>query len=163
MTKKDALEIEEDINFQRKEWTFQRFGVALLALFVLAAFLGLTGMGGALARGEAGDASGPIHVEYDRFVRRGSFSKVTLHLHTAPGTVRFWVGARYFERVHIDSVAPVPEIVSVESTRHVYVIRTGSPNVTVTLNVKHEEAGRLNAEVGLVDGPTVRFSQLSIF
>lgn len=163
MTKKDALEIEEDINFQRKEWTFQRFGVALLALFVLAAFLGLTGMGGVLARGEAGDASGPIHVEYDRFVRRGSFSKVTLHLHTAPGAVRFWVGAPYFERVHIESVAPVPEIVSVESTRHVYVIRTGSPDVTVTLNVKHEGAGRLNAEVGLVDGPTVRFSQLSIF
>ena len=164
MSKKHGtLEIEEDLGFQRKEWTFQRIGVALLFLFVLAAFLGLTGMGGLFARGEARDANGALHVEYERFVRRGSFARITVHFHTAPGVVRFWVGAPYLQRVHIDSVVPVPEIVSVESNRHVYEIRTGSSDVIVTLNLKHEEAGRLQAEVGLVDGPSVRFSQLAIF
>ena len=161
--KPGTLQIDEDINFQRKEWMFQRIGVALLFLFVVAAVLGLTGMGGPLGRGEAGDSSGALRVEYERFVRRGSFSKVTLHLHGAPGAIRFWVGAPYFERAQIDSVSPAPELVSVESSRHVYQIRAGSPDVIVTLNVKHEDAGRLEAEVGLVDGPSVRFSQLSIF
>ena len=161
--KHGSLQIDEDIDFQRKEWMFQRIGVALLFLFVVAAVLGLTGMGGPLGRGEAGDASGAVRVEYERFVRRGSFSKVTLHLHGAPGAMRFWIGAPYFERAQIDSVAPMPELVSVESNRHVYQIRAGSADVTVTVNVKHEDAGRLEAEVGLVDGPSVRFSQLAIF
>jgi hypothetical protein len=158
-----SLEIDEDLNFQRKEWFFQRIGVALLFLFVLAALLGFTGMGGPMSRGAAGEPDGPVHVEYERFVRRGGLSTVKLHLRSAPGDVRFWVAASYFEHVRIDSVAPTPELVSVETDRHVYVIRSGSSDVTVTLEVEHEEAGTLDAEVGLVGGPSVRFSQLAIF
>ncbi len=158
-----TLEIDEDIQFQQKEWFLQRIGFALLFAFVLAALLGFTGMGGPMSRGEAGERGGPLHVEYARFVRRGGSSTVKLHLRVAPGEVRFWVAAPYFEHVRVDSVAPTPELVSVEKDRHVYLIRAGSPAVTVTLEVLHESAGTLNAQVGLVDGPSVRFSQLAIF
>jgi hypothetical protein len=158
-----SLEIDEDIAFQRKEWRFQRIGVAALFLFVLAALLGLTGMGGPLSRGEAGNSNGPLHVEYERFVRRGSSSKVTMHFRGATGATRFWVSAPYLEHVQIDSVIPTPDLESVETHRHIYVIRAGSPDVTVTLNMKHEGMGSLEAEVGLVDGPSVRFTQFSIF
>ena len=158
-----TLEIDEDLQFQQKEWRFQRVGIGFLSLFVLAALLGFTGMGGPMSRGEAGERGGAIHVEYPRFVRRGSMSAVKLHLHGAPGDVRFWVAAPYFERIRIESVAPTPELVEVETGRHVYMIRAGSPDVTVTLKVEHEAAGILEAQVGLVDGPSVRFSQVSFF
>lgn len=158
-----TLEIDEDLHFQQKEWFFQRIGVALLFLFVLAALLGVTGNGGPMSHGEAGEPGGPVRVEYQRFVRRGGLSTVKLHLRSAPGEVRFWVAASYFEHVRIDSVAPTPELVSVETNRHVYLIRSGSPDVTVTLEVEHEAAGTLDAEVGLVGGPSVRFSQWAIF
>lgn len=164
MSKKSrTLEIDEDISFQKKEWFFQRIGMALLCLFVVAALLGFTGMGGPLSRGDAGEPGGPVHVEYERFVRRGGLSTLKLHLRSAPGDVRFWVSTPYFEHVRIDSVAPTPELVSVETDRHVYLIRSGSPAVTVTLEVEHEAFGTLDAEVGLVGGPSVRFSQLAIF
>jgi hypothetical protein len=162
-TKARTLEIEEDLRFQQKEWFFQRIGVVLLSLIVLGALLGFTGMGGPMSRGEAGERRGPVHVEYERFVRRGAFSTVTLHLRGAPGDIRFWVAARYFEHVRIDSVAPMPELVSVETDRHVYLIRSESPDVTVTLEVEHQAVGTPDAEVGLVGGPSVRFSQLAIF
>ena len=158
-----SLEIDEDLHFQQKEWFFQRIGVALLFLFVLAALFGFTGMGGPMSHGEAGEPGGPVHVEYERFVRRGGLSTVKLHLRTAPGDVRFWVSAPYFEHVRINSVAPTPELVTVETDRHVYLIRSGSPDITVILMVEHEAAGTLDAEVGLVGGPSVRFSQLAIF
>ena len=163
MTAPRSLEIDEDVAFQRKEWRFQRVGLAALFLFVLAALLGLTGMGGPLSRGEAGDSNGPLRVEYERFVRRGSSSKVTLHVHGATGAIRFWVSAPYLEHVQIDSVAPAPDLESVETDRHIYGIRAGSPDVSVTVNLRHEEAGRLEAEIGLVDGPSVRFTQFAIF
>ncbi len=158
-----GLEIDENPNFVRKEWRFQRVGVAALFLFVAAALLGFTGKGGPMSRGEAGDPGGSVRVEYERFVRRGGASQMKVHVRAAPGDVRFWVGAPYFERVRIESVAPTPERVSVETGRHVYLIRAGSRDVTVTLEVDHTSLGRLEAEVGLVDGPSVRFSQMALF
>ncbi|MEO5739376.1 MAG: hypothetical protein ABIS29_02145, partial [Vicinamibacterales bacterium] len=79
------------------------------------------------------------------------------------GDVRFWVSAPYFEHVRIDSFAPTPELVSVESDRHVYEIRSGSSDFTVTLMIEHESMGSIDAEIGLVGGPSVRFRQLALF
>jgi hypothetical protein len=158
-----TLEIDEDLQFQRKEWLFQRVGIGALFLFVLAALLGFTGMGGPMSRAEAGERGGAIHVEYQRIVRRGSRSPMKLHLRGAPGEVRFWIGVPYVGSVRVDSVAPAPESVSVETGRHVYLIHAGSREITVTVEVEHEAAGRLQGEVGIVGGPSVRFSQLVMF
>ena len=37
------------------------------------------------------------------------------------------------------------------------------PEITVTLEVEHKTIGRIHGEVGLIGGPSVRFSQLSLF
>ena len=161
--KRRTLEIEEDLQFQRKEWLFQRIGVGFLFVFVLAALLGFTGMGGAMSRAEAGERGAPVFVEYERFVRRGGRSTMKLHLRGAPGERRFWISAPYFDHIRIESIAPPPELVSVEADRHVYLIRTGSADVTVIVELAHETVGRVDAELGLVEGPSVRIGQLAMF
>jgi hypothetical protein len=162
--KKRSLEIDEDIEFQRKEWFAQRVGIALLSLFVLGALLGLTGVGGPLSRAEAGDRSGAIHAEYERFVRRGAMSTMTLHLRSnATSDVRFWVSAPYFEHVRIESIVPEPYLSSVDQARHVYAIRTESSEVTITLEIEHKTIGTIAVEVGVIGGPSLRFTQVSIF
>jgi len=161
--KRRSLEIDEDLNFQHKEWFFQRIGVALLFLFVLAALFGFTGMGGPMSHGDAGEPGGPVHVEYERFVRHNAQATIKVHLHGAPGDVRFWISSSYFEHVRVDSIVPAPHPVSVETGRHVYMIRAASPDVTVTLELEHLTAGRREVEIGIVGGSSVRFSQLAIF
>lgn len=52
--KRRDLDIDEDLNFQNKEWLVQRVGTWLLFAVVLGAALGLTGMGGPLSKGQAG-------------------------------------------------------------------------------------------------------------
>jgi hypothetical protein len=164
MSKKSrTLELDEDLEFQTKEWRFQRVGVAILFLFVLAAFLGFTGMGGPMSHGEAGERGGPLHVEYQRYVRRNAPASIKLHLRGEPGDVRFWVSAPYFEHVRVDSIVPTPQLVSIETNRHVYTIRTVSPDTTVTLELEHQTIGHRDAEVGIVEGPSVRFTQWAIF
>ena len=163
VSKKRTLEIEEDLTFQKKEWLFQRIGVTILLLFVGAALLGLTGMGGPMSHGEAGERGGPLHVEYERFVRRNAQATIKVRMHGAPGDVRFWVSSEYFEHVRVDSIVPAPQLVSVEEGRHVYEIRASSPDVTVTLELEHLTSGTRTAEIGLAGGPSVRFSQLAIF
>ena len=72
-------------------------------------------------------ATRPLHVEYERVVRRGATATLTLHLRSrAPGDVRFWVSAPYLQDVTIEGIVPQPDIVSVEHERHVYAIHAGS-------------------------------------
>jgi hypothetical protein len=159
-----SIEIDEDLPFQRKEWFAQRIGIAFVGAFVIAALLGLTGMGGPLNRASAGEEGSPLHVEYERFVRRGAKATMRLHFHSdPPGFIQFWVSAPYLEDVIVDSVAPLPQTVTVEESRHVYTIRAGSPDVTVTVQMEHQTFGKLEGEVGIVGGASVRVTQLSLF
>jgi hypothetical protein len=162
--KKRTLEIEEDIDFQRKEWMAQRIGLGVLSLFVFGALIGLTGVSGPLTDGEAGDRLGSIHLEYDRVVRRGAQETLTLHLRTsAPGDIQFWVSSSYFEHVTVERVVPQPSHELLEHERHVYTIHAGSPEITVMVDVQHNTIGRVDAEIGIVSGPSVRFTQWSLF
>jgi hypothetical protein len=162
--KKRTLEIDEDVDFQRKEWLGQRVGMTLLFLFVFGSLLGLTGMGGPLSHGEAGEREGVIHVEYERVVRRGAPATLTIHLRTqTEGSAQFWISAPYFERVKVESITPQPESVAVEEGRHVFTIRSVSPEMTVSLEVEHIAIGRVHVETGAIGGPSVRFSQVALF
>ena len=162
--KKRGLEIDEDLVFQRSEWVWQRIGIAVVVLVVAAALLGLTGMGGPLSHVEAADPGGAVRLEYDRFVRRGAAATVKLHLRTrADAPARFWISSRYFEHAAIESFTPQADTVSAEEGRHVYTLHSGAPDLTVTVELQHRTVGRIDGEVGLVDGPSVQFSQLSLF
>jgi hypothetical protein len=153
------LDIDEDLTFQNREWVAQRFGMGILFLFVLGAALGLTGMGGPLSTGRAGRTSDRVFVEYDRFVRSGAVSTILVHLRAEHGAVRFWVSAPYFESVRVYRIAPALQLVSVDNDRHVYTVESGSSQVTIALEVEYLRTGRLDAAVGLLDGPSVEFTQ----
>jgi hypothetical protein len=165
MSKKTrTLEIDEDLAFQHREWLFQRIGVAVLFVFIVSAGLGFTGMGGPMSHAEAGERGAPLHIEYERFVRSGAQSTMRLNLHSdPPGFIQFWVSAPYLEDVVIQSVAPIPQTVTVEDSRHVYTIRAASADVTVKVDLEHQTFGTLKGEVGIVGGPTVSFWQLALF
>ncbi len=158
-----GFDIEQDLRFQKKEWFVQRIGIALLFLFVLAAALGLTGMGGPLSRGKAGLRSDPVFVEFARFARRGTTTTLKVHLRTAPGDVRFSISNEYLDNVRVVRVVPQPLAVSAAPGRHVYTINSGSPELTVSVDVEHEAAGNVEATVGLEGGTAVRVTQWTLF
>jgi hypothetical protein len=159
-----TIELEEDLAFQRKEWFWQRVGIVLLSLFVLAAVLGVTGAGGPLADAEIADPSGRIRVAYERVVRREAVSELRIHLQSdPPGFIQFWIDAPYLELVNVISIEPEPQTSTVENERHIYTVRAGSSAVTVSLETKHARAGRVEGSIGIVNGPSVRFTQFSWF
>jgi hypothetical protein len=163
VTRKRTLEIDEDMDFQRKEWFAQRIGVVMLSAVVVGALLGITGKGGPLSRRIAGEPGGAVRVEYERFVRRGARSTIKVHLSGTSGDPRLWISDAYLDRVRIESVEPQPDHELVEGRRHVYAIHTKSPDATITLDVEHRTFGALDGEIGLIDGPSFRFSQFSLF
>ncbi|HJR41609.1 MAG TPA: hypothetical protein VJ812_05925 [Gemmatimonadaceae bacterium] len=91
----DDLDIDQDLEFQRREWKVQRIAWALMLLAILAALAGIFGRG-VLARAVAGRTGDPLRVEHDRFVRRHSDETLTLVL--SPEAVRAGEA-----RIHVDS------------------------------------------------------------
>jgi hypothetical protein len=162
--KKRSLQIDEDITFQRREWMAQRVGIALLFVFVLGALLGLTGVSGPLSQGDVSDSAGIVRVEYDRVVRRGAQASVKLHVRsTAPGDLQFWISAPYLRDVTIEKIVPEPDAEALETERHVYALRAKARDVTVSFEAEHRTIGRVHGEIGIVGGPSVRFTQWSLF
>jgi hypothetical protein len=158
-----GLEIDDNSEFQQKEWRVQRIGIALLALLVLAAAAGLTGTGGPFNDARAGSPGDPVLVEFERIVRQGASSSMTVHLHHPPGVVKFWVSVPYFDNVRVASIDPEPDDVVVEQSRQIYEVEAGSADTKVTFVFEHVAIGRLDIEVGLLNGPSVRFSQWALF
>jgi hypothetical protein len=157
------LQIDEDLAFQRREWLAQRAGRIAVFLFVIAALLGFTGVGGPYAHGETSTPDGAIRVEYERFVRRDASATLILHLRGTPQQTRFWVSEPYARSIRIDSISPEPQSVSVADGRHVYSIASGSSEFAVVFHVEHQTSGIVNGEVGLIDGPSLRFQQVALF
>ena len=69
----------------------------------------------------------------------------------------------YAARVHVASIDPPAQSVAVEEGRQVYSIETSAPELAVTLVMEAVRVGTMSGEVGLVDGPSVAFTQLVLF
>lgn len=107
------LEIEEDIQLERRNWAAERIGWLVMTVLVLAALLGFSGGNGGVKginQQTAGSPSEGIEIEYDRFLRRQAPAelKVTLYA-TNPGADRaLHFSKDFYERVHVEQVVPEP-------------------------------------------------------
>ncbi len=70
-----ALQLPEDMRFQRAEWRVQRIGRLLMLAIVIAALAGVFGDGPLATRFHA-SGDGVLQVEYDRFVRVGASARL---------------------------------------------------------------------------------------
>ena len=156
------LQIRENPDFQRSFWIIERIGWVLVALILIAALLGLFGTG-LFSRTRAGDKNGPLWLEYNRFGRFQSPS--TLRVHIGRGETkkiaRIWFDRNYVKGIQIEQITPEPDSVEFVSDRLVYTFKLAKPiePAEVTFHMKLEQFGSLSGKVGLVNGPTLSFTQ----
>jgi hypothetical protein len=155
-----------NIEYQRREWVAQRIGWTLMGLVVLAAFVGLLGSG-PLARTDASSGDGALSIEYYRVARH--HQPRTLSVTVAPGSVQngevqVWLDRAYADKFGLESIVPDPDSTDVEPDRVVYTFTTGQGDgpLTVTFFYNHDGFWRQRARVGLVDGPSLGFSQFML-
>lgn len=98
--------IEEDIDFQRKVWRFERLGWVLLLLLTVATLLGLFSEG-LLCDHEA--SAGALRAEYGRFERNGAATRVVLTARGEAGTgVELILGSAFMATHDIEGIQPQP-------------------------------------------------------
>jgi hypothetical protein len=161
------IEIEQDRKHLEREWRFQRVGWVLLLLIVLAALSGLLGRG-PLARARSGPANAPVRLEYERIVRHGSPTVLTVLLSPEANrekTVRLWIERGYLEAVEIERIVPEPEQQEVTEQGgipgilySIRLMRSGQP-ARVCLYIKPDHYGLQRGKIGLSERPAVSFEQ----
>jgi hypothetical protein len=160
----DELEVQEDLDFERRSWIIERIGWGIMAMIGLAALAGLLGPG-PLSRTTAGERGGQLWLEYSRFGRFMAPSIMRVHLGPnagQQGSVCLWLSRDYLEGVEIQAISPPPERVEAGPGQLTYVLPVSgaSDSTAVTFSLKTQQFGRRRGCVGLVNGPTLCFRQI---
>lgn len=160
----ETIELEQDLDFQRKSWTVQRVSWVLMLLIVVAALLGAFG-DGPLSKVTAGDAQ-TLSVEYDRFLRVGTSAKLSVTLGTsAPESpsAALWLDRDWLSGNEVKSIVPEPDSTTVAADRVTYYFSTepgGIPS-KIEFDLKTKALGATRGKAGVVGGPVVTFAQFS--
>ena len=147
------LEIEEHLTFQRRQLVVQHVGLAAMLAIVVASILGLFG-DGLFSVTTATDDTEALSVEYDRFVRSGADTELTITYEPAdaasePGQIAILIGADYVDNVQVDGLLPEPVegIWSGEGVTYVFETADLSMPFELTLWLAPDEVGRYPGEV----------------
>ena len=157
------LQINDDMEFQRRSWIVQRVGWLVFALVILLAALGLFG-DGLLSNAQAGQKEGELWLEYQRFERFQHEFRIKVYANentAANGEIMIQLDRHYLENVEVISVAPAPDSEIKDTDWITYVFKTnggGSP-FTAYFYVAPQKAGPLSGTFRLQNGDPVGFSQ----
>ncbi len=155
------LEIEQDLEYQQREWQVQKFGWTVMALIIVAALLGLFAPGLFNQAAQQGD---DLSVEFERFQRFQAPAELRFHIAegTSPGDqVRLSITQDYLGGVQVQQVTPQPDSVLGGEGRLTYVFGRTSPRqpMTVTFHLTTQQIGPLAGQVSLADGSPLPFRQ----
>jgi hypothetical protein len=157
------LEIAQDLKFERRSWRAERIAWVVSALILLAALLGFLGPG-PLGKATAASSNKALSVEYYRMERYEAPVELRISASGSlakDGELRLWIDRHFVEAVEIKRIDPEPEHAEINGERFVYVFKTAAAPSTIKLffHLEPNKFGKTPAQLGVVDGPELQFSQ----
>ena len=149
------MEIDADMDFQRRLWLAQRVGWLIIGIVIIAAICGVFGTG-PFSRASA--ESGGLRVEYERFGRLQQPMKVRFVLSEAKHGAQIALSRAYLNSLHVEQIVPQPSEVEAAGPWLVYRFAGPGP-LAVAFDIKAEEFGRLRGSARAGGGNAVAFRQ----
>lgn len=151
------LQIDEQIDHQRREWRAERVAWWVMAALLLAASLGLFG-DGPLSRVHAGDARG-FSVEFDRLQRANAPAELEFRIDESlihQGEARLRIDDSLLRFMHIESIMPDPDRTEVRAgaVEFVFVVPERS-DARGTVRYRPVTFGRRSGRVSIPGAPPV--------
>jgi hypothetical protein len=106
----DEVAVGEDLNFQRKWWTFERIIWSFFVLILICDLLGVFGRGW-LAKGKLSTPDHALTLDYERVERSATASIMTLHFGAAAvhdGKIQVFVNNEVIRSLGAQRMAPQP-------------------------------------------------------
>lgn len=148
MANNGELEIDQDLQFQRRMWRIERVGWGAMAIILICAVMGLFG-NGPLSRTTT--QTGELFaVEYQRFGRYQAPMEMRLHLlagFTKDDSLFFQLDRTFLSHVQIARITPQPalEQPTSDGIRFIYPVRVQDGSILVTISYQPEQIGMLKA------------------
>jgi hypothetical protein len=149
------LQIDEDLNFQRREWQIQRAGWVAMALVILAALIGVFGTGPLSSATIEGEG---LRLEHERFGRLERNTELRFTIGGTGDPVLLRIGNGYLEWVKIESITPEPGKTEAVSDGVVFHFALQGP-ATVTFHVRPEKFGLASGKAQLGQAAPITFRQ----
>lgn len=156
-----GIDINQDMDYQWREWRAHRIAWVFFAAILLAGLLGLLGQG-PLSKGQVGEPGGALALEYERIDRYSVPTGMTIALgpNVAQGGVARLVFSRDFvDRISIGEVLPEPASVETgaEEVAYTFEVKDASQPSEIRFDFEYDQAGRARGTVGLEGGPRLEF------
>ena len=137
------LAVGENLDFQRRWWTFERIIWPIFLLIVLCDLLGALGHGW-LAKAKASVGGGALTVDYERIERANSPSTMTLHFGPAAirgGAIRVYFSNSVVEKLGAQRIAPQPAVSSIGSGGISYIFPASVSPADVQIQLQPSAVG----------------------
>lgn len=125
------IELEEDLEYQRREWRVERMGWVVMGLIVLLALLGALGSSGPLSTATTTGNDGAMSLKHNRFVHWQAPTRLEFELASAASqgqeTAGVWLSRQFVEAVEITGIEPEPEQTSTGPDRFTYTFQVAQP------------------------------------
>lgn len=149
------MDLDTDVNFQRRIWTAQRIGWLIIGLVILATLLGVFG-NGPLSR--ASVQGNGLRLEYERFGRLQQPTRLRFLLPPSKHDTKVSLGRDYLAAFQIDHITPEPKEVASTGPWLTYRF-TGPGPLVVTFDVLPLEFGRLEGSAAISPSAALAFEQ----
>ena len=150
-----SLEIHERPAIQRRIELAQRIGLGVLALMLVAALLGLFGLGGPLSDARA--TQGNDEVTYPRFARYLAPTQLEVAVDRATAdTVTLVLQGDHARHFHVEDILPQPvhEATTGDATVYTFAAVPGRPH-RIRLSGQMESVGHADGTVRIDDGRAI--------
>lgn len=155
------LDIDQDLEFQRRDWTFERIGWIGILVLVVAALAGLFGQG-PLSDTQRVTPDNSLRVEYDRFERRGAESKLTIFVRrdsAAGSAVSLWINDAFLKGIRLEQIDPQPVRQVSVGDRTLFDIAVAGDSARLTFAFRPTEIGSRRLELGIMGREPLSLSQ----
>jgi hypothetical protein len=155
------LDVDQDLEFQRRDWTFERIGWIAMLLIVLAALVGVFGHGPA-GRAEALSDDHSLRVQYGRFERRGAKSELTVFVRrdsAAGSAVSIWINDAFLRAIQLEAIDPEPVRQVSVGDKTLYDIAVAGDSARLTFAFTPQQMGKRQLELGIMGREPVSISQ----
>jgi hypothetical protein len=141
-----ALQVNEDVRFERTESTISRIGWILMGIFLC---LGLAGF---LGRGPLSNAHVDVNnlkVDYHRFLRKGADAEFAIRAN-AQGKAehKVWFNNEFLDKVEINRIDPVPKssVARDEGVEYAFA-STSDATPDIIVHFEPQSWGKIKAQV----------------
>ena len=155
-----SLQIENNIQQQKKEWVIQRIAHFVLWGLVIAIAMGLLGRGGLLSTVEKVSKYGTFEIRYDRFLRKHSPDVLRLTTQAQSNSVTIRLERDYLKQIKLEKVTPEPQQVISEGGMVAYIFSTTQKaQVNAAFHFSPEKIGTVQGKVTVDDAPPLQIDQ----